>query len=263
VAPASGVYFEHMAKPTRTLLTVVALAALAAPSPLSVLGCSDSDETAPAGKPPTEKEIGRFTRWWALSQDNYQKNHWFGVQTLQNPLDAWIIQEIIYEVRPDFIVEAGTLKGGSAALWAVILEHVNPAGRVITIDITDQTQQAKQLPIVQRKVDFLVGSSIDPAIVTEVMKRVAGGRTLVILDSLHTRDHVLAELRAYAALVDVGSYVIVQDTGVWRPRRNHPGGWASDAVEEFLEENDAFVADHTRERFWLTNCPSSWLKRVR
>ena len=71
---------------------------------------------------------------------------------------------------------------------------MNPAGRVITIDITDVTHQAKQLPIVQRKVDFLVGSSVDPAIVAEVEKRVAGGRTLVILDSLHTRDHVLAEL---------------------------------------------------------------------
>jgi cephalosporin hydroxylase len=263
VVPVSGVHFEHMAKPTRTLLTVIALVALAVPSPLSLLACSDSGEMAPVEKPLTEEDIGRYTLWWALSQDNYQKNRWFGVKTLQNPLDAWIIQEIIYEVRPDFIVETGTFKGGSAALWAVILEHVNPAGRVITIDITDVTQQAKQLPIVQRKVDFLVGSSVDPAIVAEVKERVSGGRTLVILDSLHTRDHVLAELWAYAPLVDVGSYLIVQDTGLWQPIRNHPGGWASDAVEEFIAESDAFVADQSRERFWLTNCPSSWLKRVR
>jgi cephalosporin hydroxylase len=252
-----------MAKSTRTLPTVVALAALVISSTLSLLACSDSGETAPAEKPLTEEEIGRFMRWWALSQDYYSKNRWLGIETLQNPLDAWIIQEIIFEVRPDFIVEAGTFKGGSAALWAVILEQVNPAGRVITIDITDVTEQARQLPIVERKVDFLVGSSIDPAIVAEVKKRVAGGRTLVILDSLHTRDHVLAELRAYAPLVDVGSYLIVQDTGLWQPVRDHPEGWASDAVEEFLGENDSFVADRSRERFWLTNCPGSWIERVR
>jgi len=145
----------------------------------------------------------------------------------------------------------------------MILEQVNPAGRVITIDVTDITEEARQLPVVQRKVDFLVGSSTDPAIVAEVKKRVAGGRVLVILDSLHTRDHVLGELRAYAPLVDVGSYLIVQDTGLWRPVRDHPEGWASDAVDAFLAENDAFESDGSRERFWLTNCPQSWLKRVR
>lgn len=246
----------------RTLLAVVTVAALAVPSSLLLLACSDSGETTPAANPLTEEEIGRFARWWSLSQDNYNKSRWLGIQTLQNPMDAWIIQEIIHQVRPDVIVEAGTLKGGSAALWAVILEQANPAGRVITIDITDDTRKARKLPIVQRKVDFLVGSSIDPAILAEVRQRVAGKRTLVILDSLHTRDHVLAELRAYAALVSLGSYMIVQDTGVWRPRRGHPEGWASDAVEEFLDENDAFVADRSRERFWLTNCPGSWLKRV-
>ena len=260
-----------MARVTTTLLNVVVLAALAAPSALSVLACSDSGETVAGEKPPneqdvqplSEQEIHRFAHWWWQEQSYFFGNRWLGVQATQNPLDAWITQEILYEVRPDFIVETGTLKGGGAALWAVILEQVNPAGRVITIDITGDTRDARKLPIVQRKVDFLVGSSIDPATVAEVKKRVAGGRTLVILDSLHTRDHVLAELRTYAPLVDVGSYLIVQDTGMWRPLRNHPGGWASDAVDEFLQENDAFAPDRSRERFWLTNCAGAWLKRAR
>ena len=98
--------------------------------------------------------------------------------------------------------EAGPLEGGSAALWAGILEQVNPVARVIIIDITDHTQQARQLPIAQGKV-------------------------------------VLAELRAYAALVDVGGYLIPQDTGMWEPLRNHPGGWRVDAAEEFLREDSA------------------------
>lgn len=223
-------------------------------------GCQRSDDVE---TPLADHEIDRFVRWWGLEQDYYKKNRWLGIQTLQNPLDAWIIQEVIYEVRPDFIIEAGTFKGGSAALWAMLLEQVNPDGRVITIDVTDITEEARQLPVVQRKVDFLVGSSTDPATLAEVKKRVAGGRVLVILDSLHTRDHVLDELRAYAPLVEVGSYLIVQDTGLWRPVRDHPGGWASDAVETFLAENDGFEIDPSRERFWLTNCPQSWLKRVR
>ncbi len=225
-------------------------------------GCQHGNDEA-VEAPLTDHEKDRFVRWWGLEQDYYKKNRWLGIQTLQNPLDAWIIQEVIYEVRPDFIIEAGSYQGGSAALWALLLEQVTPNGRVITIDITDTTEEARKLSVVQRRVDFLVGSSTDPAIVADVTKRVAGGRVLVILDSLHTRDHVLGELRAYAPLVDVGSYVIVQDTGLWRPVRDHPEGWASDAVEAFLAENDAFEPDRSRERFWLTNCPQAWLKRVR
>lgn len=256
-----------MKKPTGQLLAIVSLAAFAA---ASGPGCGGSSEQGLDGTGQTsavkllsEQEKDRFVRWWGLAQDYYKQNVWLGVQTLQNPLDAWIIQEIMYEVRPDFVVEAGTYKGGSAALWAMLLEQMNPEGRVITVDVTDITQQARRLPIVQRKVDFLIGSSVDPAIVAEVRRRIGTGRTLVILDSLHTRDHVLKELRAYSPLVSVGSYLVVQDTGLWRPIRDHPGGWASDAVEEFLVENAAFVPDTSRERFWLTNCPNSWLKRVR
>jgi hypothetical protein len=87
---------------------------------------------------------------------------------------VWIVQEIIVDKRPDFIIETGTLCGGSAALWATILEQVNPEERVITIDILDQAQQARKLPIVQKHVDFLLGSSTAADIVNEVKKRVEG-----------------------------------------------------------------------------------------
>ncbi len=94
------------------------------------------------------------------------RNKWFGVTTLQHPFDAWIQQEIIFEIKPDFIVETGTFQGGSAGLWATILEHANPDGRVISIDIEDKRSSAhRSLPIVKRRVDFILGSSTDPAIV--------------------------------------------------------------------------------------------------
>jgi cephalosporin hydroxylase len=182
------------------------------------------------------------------------RSHFLGVPTQQNPTDAWIVQEIISEVKPDLIVETGTFKGGSALLWATILEHVNPEGRVVTIDIADQrTPRAKALPISRRRVDFLLGSSADPAIVAEVRRRAEGQRVLVLLDSLHTAEHVAKELAAYAPLVPVGSYVIVQDTPLDSVK----------AVEEFVAANPGWEIDHSRERFVLTNTMKGYLKHVR
>lgn len=212
-------------------------------------------------KPASEAEvIARFAQIWGERLTTYYQSRWLGIKTLQNPTDAWVTQEIIQEVKPDFIVEAGTFEGGSALLWAMILEHVNPRGRVITIDIEDQVTAAKQKPIWREKVDFLVGSSTDPAIVADVARRVQGGRVLVILDSLHTRDHVLAELQAYSPLVSPGSYVIVQDTGLGRPSPN--AKWASQGVRDFLETSEVFMVDRRRERFLITNNPDGYLRLV-
>jgi cephalosporin hydroxylase len=189
---------------------------------------------------------------------------WLGVPTAQNPNDAWIHQEIIAQVKPDFIVEAGTQNGGSAALWATILQQVNPEGRVITIDIKDQVSAAKDLPIVKDKVEFLLGSSVDPAIVAEVTKRVTGKKVLVILDSDHSKNHVLAEMKAYAPLVSKDSYLIVQDTNV----NGHPvldkfGPGPMEAVNEFLATNDQFRPDHEAERLMFTMHPKGYLKRIK
>lgn len=216
-------------------------------------------------KPLFEQElIDRFHELYYDSTDTWMSTRWLGVLTAQNPNDVWIHQEIIHDVKPDFIVEAGTLFGGSAALWATVLQQVNPDGRVITIDIDDKSAQARQLPIVKQKVDFLVGSSTDPNIVAEVRKRVEGKKVLVILDSDHRKAHVLNELKAYAPLVNVGSYLIVQDTDVnGHPVRRDFGPGPMEAVEEFLAGNDAFVADRGREHLLFSMHPKGYLKRVK
>ena len=82
------------------------------------------------------------------------RNRWLGISALQNPNDAWIIQEIIAEVKPDYIIEAGTYMGGSAVLWAMILREINPAGKVIAIDIQDRSAEARKLDIAQKD-DYL------------------------------------------------------------------------------------------------------------
>ena len=200
-----------------------------------------------------------------LSFGAVSKNQWYGIPTWQNPLDVWITQEIMFETKPDFVVECGTFRGGSAILWAAILKNITLGGRIITIDIKDtRNPLAKVHPLAAERVEFLLGSSTDPKIVAEVKRRVKGKKVLLILDSLHTRDHVLNELNSYWDIVDVGSYILVQDTAV----NGHPiapdygpGPW--EAVEDFLEVNKNFEIDKSRERFGLTNNPSGFLKRVR
>jgi len=222
-------------------------------------------------------------------------NRFLGVKALQHPLDVWVTLELIAEQRPDVIVDVGTHEGGSAALWATMLEQVNPDGRVISIDIEDLVTSAAELPVVQERVEFLIGSSIDPAIVAEVKRRVGGAKALVILDSLHTREHVLAELEAYSELIAVGGYIVVQDTvpdrydprvlanlgyspgaiesferwaadhpalGVFRLARS-AGAGAGGAVAAFLTARGDFAIDKTRERYQLTNNWNGYLRRIR
>jgi cephalosporin hydroxylase len=191
-------------------------------------------------------------------------SQWLGIPTAQNPNDAWIIQEIISNVKPDYIVEAGTAKGGSAVLWATILHHVNPEGKVITIDIEDNSTEAKKLDISQRMITFMLGSSTDPRIVTEIAERVKGKKTLVILDSDHHKEHVLNEMKSYGSLVNIGGYLIVQDSNI----NGHPvypsyGPGPMEAIEAFLASNNDFQPDAGREHFlYLTN-PRGYLKRIK
>ena len=208
--------------------------------------------------------LDRVITMWSESKNTFFRNKWLGLPTLQNPMDVWVTQEIMFETKPDFIVEAGTFVGGSAALWATILAQINPKGRVITIDVVDRMAEARKLPIVKRHVDFLLGSSTDDKVVKEVKRRVKGHSAMVILDSLHTKEHVLNELHAYAPIIPVGGYLIVQDAFL----NGHPApeGWGPgpyEAVEEFLKESNNFVSDRDRERLMITFNPTGFLKRVK
>lgn len=248
------------------------------------IGCNDAEpasvdehepaaSTAEASRPLSAKELldvkvyeqangtshGLTPEQIVKIQDEMRKapvfqNRFLGTWTLQNPTDAWIVMEIMYEVKPDIIVEAGTFHGGSANLWAIILEHINPNGKVITIDIKDQrVSRAKRLPIAKKRVEFLLGSSTDPKVVEKVRRQAKGKKVLVLLDSLHSKEHVAAELEAYAPLINVGSYIIIQDTAMGSIL----------AIDEFLEATDEFVADRKRERYSDTNSVRGYLKRVK
>jgi cephalosporin hydroxylase len=201
--------------------------------------------------------------WWSEKKTTLFANRWLGVPTLQHPFDAWVTQEIICEVRPDLIIECGTYRGGSAVMWAMLLEQVTPSGRILTIDVEDLLDRARSVPVFARRVDALRGSTVEPRILAEVRNRAAGKRTLVILDSAHTKEHVAAELEAYAPLVTPGSYLIVQDGVVnGHPVEPEHGPGPFEAVTEFLERNASFAIDETRERMLFTFNPNGFLRRL-
>jgi cephalosporin hydroxylase len=189
--------------------------------------------------------------------DAWTKATWLGAQALKNPLDLWVYQEILFETRPELIVETGTYRGGSALYLASICDLLG-AGQVVSIDIEPVRDDYPAHP----RVTYLGGrSSTDPAVLEEVRARAGGRPTLVVLDSDHSQAHVEAELAAYAPLVPVGGYVIVEDSNIGQIRKDLLPGPAQ-AIETFLAGNEEFVIDREREKFLLTFNPSGYLRRV-
>ena len=183
---------------------------------------------------------------------------WLGAQALKNPLDLWVYQEIMAETRPELVVETGTYRGGSAFFLASICDLLG-AGEVLSLDIEPVRDDYPK----HARITYFGGrSSTDPGVVAEVRARAEGKRTLVILDSDHSRAHVEAELAEYAPLVPVGGYVIVEDSNIGQIREDLLPG-PLEAIEAFLGRTDAFEIDRSREKFLITFNPSGYLRRVR
>jgi cephalosporin hydroxylase len=204
--------------------------------------------------------VDRFTEAYydgALFGETRADTHWLGVRTDKNPLDLWIYQELLHELRPDLVVETGTAFGGSALYLASICELLGH-GRVVTIDIIEQEGRPTH-----PRIEYLPGSSVTAKTVEQVRSRIEpGSTTLVVLDSDHKRDHVLQELRLYSPLVTPGSYVVVEDTIL----NGHPvspdfGPGPLEAVEAFLAETDEFEVDRRREKLYLTFNRKGYLRR--
>ncbi|RFC62168.1 cephalosporin hydroxylase [Fulvimarina endophytica] len=183
---------------------------------------------------------------------------WLGHETLKCPMDLWLYQELIVSRRPDVIVETGTRFGGSALFMASVCDQMGH-GRVLSVDIDESLVSIRP---VHDRITYLNGSSLDEKLLAGIRETVGDGRCLVILDSDHSRDHVLAELRAYSPLVKPGDYLIVEDTNV----NGHPtlpdfGPGPMEALEAFLAETEDFVSDPACERFLMTLNPKGYLKR--
>jgi cephalosporin hydroxylase len=189
--------------------------------------------------------------------ETWSKTYWMGTRVAKCPLDLWTYQEILSDVKPDIIIECGTLYGGSAAFLASICDLLE-TGRIITIDVRPR----EDVPVHPR-IRYLHGSSTAPEILEIIADEIGPeDKVLVILDSDHRKEHVLDELRAYADLVTVGSYLIVEDTNL----NGHPvapefGSGPMEALEDFLKEDDRFQVDENREKFFLTFNPRGYLHK--
>jgi cephalosporin hydroxylase len=199
---------------------------------------------------------------------------WMGRPIIQYPQDMVAMQEIIWAVRPDLIVETGIAHGGSLVFYASMLELLGDDGLVlgIDIDIRPHNRQAIESHPMAPRIRMIQGSSVDPA-VAEQVGRIARGRqrVLVTLDSNHTHEHVLRELQLYSPLVTEGSYLVVFDTVVehmpksmFPDRPWGPGDNPKTAVHEFLRTNDRFVIDRGLDRkLLLTVAPDGYLRCVK
>jgi cephalosporin hydroxylase len=197
---------------------------------------------------------------------------WMGRPIIQYPQDMIAMQEILWEVRPELIVETGIAHGGSLVYYASLCELIGQ-GEVlgIDIDIRPHNRESIEAHPMFRRISLLQGSSTDPAIVQQVSARAAGKRVLVVLDSNHTHDHVLAELEAYAPLVSVGSYCVVFDTivedlppGLYPDRNWDVGNNPKTAVHAFLARDDRFEIDRDIEaKVQITVAPDGYLRRIK
>ncbi len=205
--------------------------------------------------------VRRTLRLLIARTNNVHIVKWLGKPILQHPMDAWVMQEVIADLRPDVIVETGTYMGGSAYFFACLCDLLGH-GEVMSVDIRPQGT------IGHPRTTYLRGSSVDPTIIAHVRERlqsVGATRVLVVLDSDHSAAHVRRELEAYAPLVPVGSYVHLQDGIVDQlPDFRHIRPGPLVAATAFLENHPEFVRDTGVEaRYVMTYHPCGWLKRVR
>ena len=216
---------------------------------------------APAALSAAEQEVvDSFHRLYYDSDTRTWKNtYWLGTPVQKCPLDLWVYQELLHRLRPDLIVECGTFDGGSAFFMATICDLVGN-GRILTIDVEPRPGRPQH-----DRVTYYTGSTISPDILATVRQAAAGaGTVLVILDSDHSKAHVLEELRHYQDLVTVGSYMIVEDSNInGRPVLPDFGPGPTEAMEDFLRETEAYERDPAWEKFFLTFNPGGFLRRVR
>ena len=199
---------------------------------------------------------------------------WMGRPIIQYPQDMIAMQEIIWDIKPDLIIEAGIAHGGSLIYYASLLELIGN-GEVLGIDIDIREHNRKEIENHKmfKRIKMISGSSIDETTIEEVKKYAESKKKILVsLDSNHTHDHVLKELELYSPLVSPGSYIVVFDTIV----EDLPEGYFSQsrpwgignnpktAVQEFLQKNRQFVIDEMIDnKLLISVAPGGYLKRIK
>ena len=228
-------------------------------------------------KDPIVKKLS--DKWFMICHKYEYSYHftWLGLPIIQYPQDIIAMQEIIWKIKPDLIIETGIARGGSLILSASILELIGH-GTVLGIDVDIKEFNKKNIKKnhLAKRISMIQGSSIDKKVVNQVKKLAKGKkRILLFLDSDHSFEHVLTELKSYSSLIKKGSYIVVFDTVI----ENFPNNWLKKhgidrpwnkannpkmAVKEFLKINKRFKIDTDIEKKLLvTVAPKGFLKCIK
>ena len=224
-----------------------------------------------------DSEIKELSNNWLNASLRHEYLHhftWLGMPIIQLPQDIIAMQEIIWKVKPDLIIEMGVARGGSVIFYASMLELLGNDGKVVGVDIDIRENNRTKIenhPMYKR-ITLIEGSSIDEKTVQEVHKIAEGKeKVMVVLDSNHTYDHAYKELSLYWSLVTLNSYLVVFDTVIedildefCEDRPWGKGNNPKTAVHQFLREHDEFVIDKEIEnKLLITVAPGGYLKCVR
>lgn len=224
-----------------------------------------------------DSDLQGLSRIWLREVTPYKYAYnftWMGRPIIQLPQDMVALQELVWRVKPDLIIETGVAHGGSVIYSASLLEIIGQEGRVVGIDIEVRPHNYAEIQKhpMSKRIDIIQGSSVDEEVIRKVRGLAEGRRrVLVILDSNHTHEHVLEELRLYSPLVTEGSYLVVYDTLIedmpdefFADRPWGKGNNPKTAVREFLRANDRFEIDKDVEgKLLLTVAPDGYLKCIK
>lgn len=195
---------------------------------------------------------------------------WLGVPVIQTSEDLILLQEVIFKVQPDIVLEVGIAHGGGMIFEASLLELLGN-GKVIGIDvdIRDHNRKVIEAHPLSKRIEMIQGSSVAPEIIDEIRKRIPKGvKVLVCLDSNHTKPHVLQELELYEQFVGLGSYIVVFDTiasdlakaGI--EKEFYIDNGPAESVAEFLKKNHNFEIDTHFNKLYSSHCQNGYLKRI-
>jgi len=224
-----------------------------------------------------DEELKKKSLDWMIHADKYKYTYnfsWLGRPIIKFPNDIVLMQEIIWDVKPDLIIETGIAHGGSIIFSASMLELIGGDGHVVAVDIDirkHNRDEIEQHPLYKR-ITMFEGSSVSDDIIHKIEKIAEYKKTiLVFLDSLHTHEHVLKELEIYANFVTVGSYIVLPDTlieffpkGYYSNRPWDVGNSPMTALREFLSRNDNFIVDGDKSnKLMITEAFDGFLKRIK
>ena len=225
-----------------------------------------------------DKDLQSLSRIWLreVTAHKYHYNFtWMGRPIIKFPNDMVVQQELMWDLKPDLVIECGIAHGGSLIFTASMMEMMGIDGEVvgIDIDIRDHNKAEIEKHPMFKRITMYEGNSVEESMVEKVRKHTEGKKcVMVILDSLHSHEHVYNELKAYAEMTTVGSYCILPDTFI----EFFPKGYYSDtrpwdvgdnpytAMKQFMEETDLFEIDRTlTDKAMITETIDGYLKRVK